>query len=318
MKRLLACMLAALSVSAHFPAFAQDFPTRPVRIIVPFPPGGPLDVAGRLVGKELSDRWNQPVVVENRAGGFTGPEALARSAADGYTMMIISSTPLVTLPHMQKAPYDVLKAFVGVSQTAALTYALMANPSTGIASVEQLVDAAKKAPGKLNFGAGIGSGQHLFTELFKIAAGGIDMTLIPYAGAAPTIQGLLSGQVQIAMDVVSSAIPLVNGGKVKALFVTGARPLEQLRGVPTFDSLYPGLGISSWHGIFAPAGVPRGIQDRLATDIRQALAAPVVAKRFADFGFDPASASGEAFNQIVKQDYERWGEVIRKNNIKAE
>jgi tripartite-type tricarboxylate transporter receptor subunit TctC len=129
---------------------------------------------------------------------------------------------------------------------------------------------------------------------------------------------LLAGEVQIAMEVVSGAIPLVNAGKVKALFITGSKPLEQLKGVPTFDSLYPGVGISSWHGIFAPVGVPRALQDRIAADLRQALAAPSVMKRFAELGFEPGQLSGEAFNQVVKQDYERWGEVIRKNNIKAE
>ncbi len=316
MKKRIIGALAILMLSGA--ALAQEFPTKPVRIIVPFPPGGPLDVAGRLIGKELSDRWQQPVIVENRAGGTTGMDALARSAPDGYTLMIISSTPLVTLPHMQQVSYEIGKTFVGITQTAALTYGFMAGAQTGITTVQQLIDAAKKSPGKLNYGAGIGSGQHLYTELFKLAAGGIDITLIPYKGAAPTIQGLLGGEIQVAMDVVSSVIPLVNGGKAKALFVTGSKPLEQLKGVPTFDSLYPGLGISSWHGIFAPAGVPRPVQTQLANDIQRALATPTVSKRFAELGFDPATASGDAFNEIVMRDYQRWGDVIRKNNIKAE
>jgi tripartite-type tricarboxylate transporter receptor subunit TctC len=317
MKKLLAAAFAALACALPF-AHAQEFPSKPVRLIVPFPPGGPLDVAGRLIGKELSDRWNQPVVVDNRAGGTTGMDALQRAAPDGYTLMIISSTPLVTLPHMQKVAYDPVKDFVGISQTASLTYAMMANTASGITSVQQLIDAARKSPGKLNFGAGIGSGQQLYAELFKLAAGGLEMTFIPYKGAAPTMQGLLANEVQVAMDVVSSAIPLAKSGKVRALFVTGGKQLEQLPGVPTFDSLYPGLGISSWHGIFAPTGMPKPLQEKLAGDIKQALAAPAVAKRFAELGFDPATASGDAFNRIVKNDYERWGEVIRKNNLKAE
>jgi tripartite-type tricarboxylate transporter receptor subunit TctC len=311
-------ILAGIILAVSGFTFAQDFPTKPVRVIVPFPPGGPLDVAGRLVGKELSDRWSQPVIVDNRAGGTTGMDALMRAAPDGYTMMIISSTPLVTLPHMQKVAYNPVRDFVGISQTAALTYVLMANPTAGINSVKELIDAARKAPGKLNFGAGIGSGQHLYTELFKLAAGGLDMTLIPYKGAAPTMQGLLAGEVQVAMEVSSGALPLLKAGKARALFVTGGKPLEQLPGTPTFDSLYPGVGISSWHGIFAPAGVPAALQTRLAGDIRQALAAPSVANRFRELGFDPASASGDAFNQIVRNDYERWGEVIRKNKLRVE
>jgi tripartite-type tricarboxylate transporter receptor subunit TctC len=315
MKRVLACVLAALSLAAG----AQDFPSKPVRMVVPFPPGGPLDVAGRLIGKELSDRWGQPVFIDNKPGGTTGTEFLARSTPDGYTLMIISSTPLVTLPQMQKAPYDVLKAFVGITQTAALTYAMVAHPGAGIESVQQLIDEARRAPGKLNFATGgIGSGQHLYVELFRLAAGGIELTQIPYKGAGPAMQALLGGEVQLMLDVLSGVIPAVNAGKARALFVTGSRPVEQLRGVPTFDSLYPGLDISSWHGIFAPAGLPKPLADKLATDIRQALQAPPVANRFRDLGFDITGVSGDAFNEIVRRDYERWGEVIRKNNIRSD
>ena len=315
MKKLL---IAAFALLACALAHAQDFPSKPVRLIVPFPPGGPLDIAGRLIGKELSDRWSQPVIVDNRAGGTTGMDALQRAAPDGYNLMIISSTPLVTLPHMQKVNYDPTRDFVAISQTAALTYVMLAGSGSGITTVQQLIDTARKSPGTLNFGAGIGSGQQLYAELFKLAAGGLDMTFIPYKGAAPTMQGLLAGEIQVGMEVLAGGLPLVNAGKARALFVTGARPVDQLKGVPTFDSLYPGVGISSWHGIFAPTGVPRPLQDKLAADIRQALASPVVAKRFSELGFEPAALTGEAFNQVVKQDFERWGEVIRRNNIKAE
>jgi tripartite-type tricarboxylate transporter receptor subunit TctC len=311
-------LLGAFALLISASAQAQDFPSKPVRLIVPFPPGGPLDVAGRLIGKELSDRWSQPVIIENRAGGTTGMDSLVRAPADGYNLMIISSTPLVTLPHMQKVNYDPVKDFVGISQTAVLTYVLLANNASGIGSVQQLIDEARKAPGKLNYGAGIGAGQHLNVELLRLAAGGIPMTFIPYKGAAPTMQGLLGNEVQVAMEVSSGALPLVNGGKVKALYVTGSKPLDQLKGVPTFESLFPGAGISSWHGIFAPIATPKAIQDRLAGDLRQVLAGAAITKRFTEFGIEPSGLSGEAFSQVVKQDFERWGEVIRKNNIKAE
>src|SRR5262245_35763019 len=162
MKRIAAAVvLLALAAAAA----AQDFPSRPVRLVVPFPPGGPLDISGRLIGKELQERWGQPVVVENKPGSTIGPEFTVKSAPDGYTLMIISSTPLVTLPHLQKVPYDVLKDLVGVTQTTLLTYALVVNPSSGIASIQELIARAKKEPGRINYAsAGNGSGQHLYVE----------------------------------------------------------------------------------------------------------------------------------------------------------
>lgn len=315
MKRLFPCVIAACLWFAGASVFAQEFPNKAVRLVVPFPPGGPLDVAGRLIGRDLQDRWGQPVFVDNKAGGTLGAEFLAKSAPDGYTLLIISSSPLITLPHMQKSPYDPLKDFVGITQTVALTYALAAHPSTGITSVQQLVDIAKKSPGKLNYSTGgMGSGQHLYVELLSLAAG-IQLTQIPYKGAGPALQALMAGEVQIMLDVSSGVIPAMKAGKVTPLMVTGAKPLEQLPGVVTFDSLYPGVDITSWHGIFAPAGTPRALQEKLSSDIRRALEAPAVAGRLRELGFEISGVSGDAFNAIVRRDYDRWGEVIRKNKI---
>jgi len=294
---------------------AQEFPVKPVRLIVPFPPGGPLDISGRLIAREVGERWGQGIIVENKAGSTLGPDALAKSAPDGYTLLIISSSPLVTLPHMQKSTYDPLRDFVGIVQTVSLTYALAAHPSTGITTVQQMIDAAKKNPGKLNYSSGgVGSGQHLYVELLSLAAG-IHMTQIPYKGAGPALQALIAGEVQLMLDVSSGIIPAMKAGKVNPLMVTGARPLDALPGVVTFDSLFPGVGISSWHGIFAPSGVPRPLQDRLAADFRRALEAPAVATRLRELGFEISGMGGESFNALVKSDFERWGEVIRKNRI---
>ena len=181
-----AVLVWVLALAAN--AAAQEFPSKPVHLVVPFPAGGPLDISGRLIGKELHDRWGQPVIVENKPGSTIGPEYLAKSAPDGYTLMIISSTPLVTLPHLQKVPYDVLKDLVGVTQTTLLTYAFVVNPATGIASIQELIARAKKEPGGLNYAsAGNGSGQHLYVELLKSAAG-ITLTHVPYKGAAPALR----------------------------------------------------------------------------------------------------------------------------------
>ncbi|HLQ01113.1 MAG TPA: tripartite tricarboxylate transporter substrate binding protein [Burkholderiales bacterium] len=327
MKRILAVLPALLLLAAGTtPVLAQDpstgpgqvFPSKPVRLVVPFPPGGPLDIAGRLIGKELHDRWGQPVIVENKPGSTLGAEYVVNSAPDGYTLMIISSTPLVTLPHLQKVPYDVLKDLVGVTQTTLLTYALVVNPKTEIGSIDELIDRAKKQPGRLNYAsAGNGSGQHLYVELLKNAAD-IDLTHVPYKGAAPALQAVLSGEPCMMLDVTVAVVPHVKSGKLRALMVTGAKPLEQLPGAVPFDSLFPGLGIPGWHGIFAPGGTPRPVLEKLADDIRHVLQMPVVANRFRELGVEPSGVSGDAFNEIVRRDYARWGEIIRTNELRAD
>lgn len=316
MKRLLAAAVLGLASSAFVQA--QEFPSKPVRLVVPFPPGGPLDISGRLIGKELQDRWGQPMVVENKPGSTIGPEYVVKSPPDGYTLMIISSTPLVTLPHLQKVPYDVLKDLVGVTQTTLLTYALVVNPATGINSIQDLIEAARAAPGRLDYAsAGNGSGQHLYVELLKSAAG-INLVHVPYKGAAPALQAVLSGQPGIMLDVTVAVIPHVKSGKLRALMVTGAKPLEQLPGAVPFDSLFPGLGIPGWHGIFAPSGTPKPVLDKLAADIRQALQTQAVGDRFRQLGVEPSGISGGAFNKIVERDYARWGEIIRANKLRAD
>jgi len=316
MRRTTAILVWVLALATS--ATAQDFPSRQIRLVVPFPPGGPLDISGRLIGKELQDRWGHPVIIENKPGSTIGPEYVVKSAPDGYTLMIISSTPLVTLPHLQKVPYDVLKDLVGVTQTTLLTYALVVNATTGIHSIQGLIEAARAAPGGLNYAsAGNGSGQHLYVELFKNAAG-INIVHVPYKGAAPALQAVLTGEPGIMLDVTVALMPHVKAGKLRALLVTGSAPLEQLPGAVPFDSLFPGLGIPGWHGIFTTGGTPKPVLDKLATDIRSVLQIPAVANRFRELGVEPSGVSGDAFNDVVRRDYARWGEIIRRNNLRAD
>src|SRR6266699_5333442 len=320
MKRTAAVLsaLLALAAGARTPALSQEFPPKPVRLVVPFPPGGPLDISGRLIGKELQDSWDHPVIVENKPGGTIGPEHVVRSAPDGHVLMIISSTPLVTLPHLQKVPYDVLKDLVGVTQTTLLTYALVVNPATGIGSIQELIARAKKEPGRLNYAsAGNGSGQHLYVELLKSAAD-MNLTHVPYKGAAPALQAVLAGEPGMMLDVTVAVMPHVKAGKLRALMVTGSTPLEQLPGAVPFDSLFPGLGIPGWHGIFATGGTPKATLEKLAADIRFALQLPAVTNRFRELGVEPSGVSGDEFNEIVRRDYARWGEIIRANNLRAD
>lgn len=307
------------TAAASLPLAAADFPVKPVRLLVPFPPGGTLDVVARMLAAKLRDAWNQPVVVENRVGGngALGVDAVAKSAPDGYTM-VFNATPIVTLPHLQKTPYDVTKDLTALIQTAVIDYVLAASTKSGINTVAELVDRARKSPGALNYASGgNGSGLHLNVELFKSITK-TRITHIPYKGNAPAIQALLSGEVDLIFDTASAMIPMVKGGKAKALMVTGAKPLDGLPGVPAIDTLYPGSGIDGWHGIFGPAGIPPDVAQQIARDVRAILFSAEMSSRFQEMGFKPTGVSGDEFAATVRRDYERWGRVIRDNGIRAD
>jgi len=324
-KTFMAAAAALIAAAAAFAgalwtaaARAEEYPSRPVHLIVPFPPGGPLDISGRLIAQTLQQLWKQPVIVENKPGSTIGTEALARSPADGYSLMIISSTPLLTLPHLQRVPYDVLRDFAAVCQTTLLTYVLVVNPGAGIGSLQDLLDQARRSPGRLNYAsAGNGSGQHLYMELLKNAAG-IQLTHIPYKGAAAALQSVVSGEVPMMLDVTVAALPLVKNGTLRPIMVTGSRSIEALPGAVPFDRVFPGLGIPGWHGIFAPGGTPQAVVAKIAAGVQQVLAAPAVAERFRELGVEPSGVAGEAFQAIVRHDYERWGDIIRANGLRSD
>jgi tripartite-type tricarboxylate transporter receptor subunit TctC len=267
------------------PVGAAEFPSRPVRLIVPFPPGGPLDIVGRVVGRKLSEQWGQPVVIDNRGGasGAIGTDLLAKSPPDGYTLAV-NSTPLVATPHLQKLPYDTLRDLVGVSQIALIDYVLVANAKSGIGSVEELIALAKKQPGKLNYAsAGTGSGQHLFFELMK-GTTGANINHVPYKGAAAAVQAVLAGEVNFMFEVSVGVLPHIRSGTLRPLLVTGAKPLLE----------------------------------QLSLDMRQAVLSPDVSARLRELGFQPTGLAYPRFNEVVARDLERWGKVIRDNNIKSD
>jgi tripartite-type tricarboxylate transporter receptor subunit TctC len=301
------------------PVSAADFPAKPVRLIVPFPPGGPLDIVGRLLGRKLSEQWGQPVVIDNRGGasGAIGTDQLAKSAPDGYTLAV-NSTPLVATPHLQKLPYDTLRDLVGVSQIALIDYVLVANAKSGVASVEELIALAKNQPGKLNYAsAGTGSGQHLFFELMK-GTTGANINHVPYKGAAAAVQAVLAGEVDFMFEVAVGVLPQIRAGTLRPLLVTGAKPIETLPGVLPFDSVFPGVGIEAWHGLFAPAGTPAALLQQIAADAASAVLSAEVASRLRELGFQPTGLGYPQFNEVVARDLERWGKVIRDNHIRAD
>ena len=320
MKNLWISLFCAAWLAVAGAALAADFPTRPVRLVVPFPPGGTLDVVGRLLARQLQEGWGQPVIVENRggAGSAMGVDIVAKSAPDGYTLVLNAATPMVTVVHLQKVPYDLTRDLVGVAQTSAIDYVLAVSPRSGVTTVAELVELARRQPGKLNFSsAGNGSGMHMYMELAKNAAK-MDVTHIPYKGNGPAMQAMLAGEVDLIFDTILSIIPLAKAGMVCPLMVSSARPAQNLPGVPTMDSLYPGSSIAGWHGVFAAAATPKDVVDKIAEDIRKAVLSPELAGRLRELGFEPTGMGPERFNELIRRDSERWAKIIRDNNIRAE
>ncbi len=315
-QRLFVSLMLAAGVMA---AAAADFPSKPVRLIVPYPPGGALDIEARLMAARLRDTWRQPIIVENRVGasGALGVDYVAKSAPDGHTL-VLNALQMVMTPHLQRTPFDLARDLVAVVKFAEVYYVMAVSPKTGVSSIGELVELARKEPGRLNYGSGGNGGAlHLYVELVKRAAN-INLTHIPYKGNALAMQALLAGDVDVIFDISSSIIPLAKAGKVRALMVTGAKPLENLPNVPPLDSVYPGLSSDSWHGIFAPAATPKAIVDQIASDVRAAVLSPDLSSRFREMGLEATGDGPEQFGAIVRRDYERWGQLIRDNNIRSD
>lgn len=321
--RIVRAALAALVGLAAFggapTVLAQDFPVKPVRLIVPFPPGGTLDIVGRLLAQRLTQVWNQPVVVENRAGasGNIGIDVVAKSPPDGYTIVIVA-TPAVTSPHLQKLPFDITRDLAAVTQTAILEYVLVVNPKLGVNTLREFVDIVRRDPAKYSYGsAGNGSGQHLYMELLK-GVTKTSITHVPYKGSAPMLQALMTGEVDAAFDVSISAVPVIKAGKARALAVTTDKPSESLGNAVPLATVYPEFQIDGWHGILAAGGTPRAVLDKLSKDIGDVVFSADVSRRFQEVGLIPRRNSPEEFARIIRTDLDRWGRVIRENNIKAD
>jgi tripartite-type tricarboxylate transporter receptor subunit TctC len=303
-------------------ALAQSgpYPNRPIRLVVPFVPGGTLDVVARLIARQLQDVLKQPVVVDNRAGagGAVGVDHVAKSAADGYTLVLNAATPMVTVVSLQATPYDVIKDLAPVVQVTTFDYVLSVNAKSSITTMQELVQQARKQPGKLNYAsAGTGSGQHMYMELARSAAG-VQIQHIPYKGNAPAMQALLAGEVDMMFDTTLGVLPQVQGGRLRPLMTSSAKPLAALPQVPTMDSLFPGSGMQGWHGIFAPAATPKDVVATFYEATRKVLASAETIAKLRELGLEPSGMGPERFAEVVRRDHERWGKLIRDNNIKAD
>ena len=310
-------MLAA-SLAAH----AQDYPAKPVRWVVPFPAGGPLDIVARVIGVRLSETWGQPVIVDNRpgAGGNIGAEVVAKSAPDGYTIVMGAlSTHAVNVSLFRKLPYDPVRDFAPVTLISEVPNVLVVNPAVPAKTVAEFIAYARANPGKLNFASGsTGSAGHLAGELFKTMAR-VDMTHVPYKGAAPAVTDLLAGQVQLMFDNLASALPNIRAGRLRALAVTTKKRSAFVPELPTIaESGLPGFDVSTWFGVMAPAATPRPIVNRLHDGIVRALAQPDVEERLAAMGAEPVGDTPEQFGAFVKSEIAKYAKVVKDSGARVD
>ncbi|MDF2119065.1 tripartite tricarboxylate transporter substrate binding protein [Roseiarcaceae bacterium H3SJ34-1] len=318
MRRSVLGLLAfALVVQVSAAAMAETFPTRPVRFIVPNPPGGSNDAAARILAEALTEIWPHPVVVENKSGGGgnIGAKAAAIAPADGYTYLVSSPGPITINPSLyRKLSFDPAKDFTPIALVATVPIVLIVNPKLPAATVSELLDLAKKQTDELNYASsGIGSTHHLSAELFKKMTG-VKLKHVPYRGAAPAMNDVIAGHVPILFDNLPTVIPQVQAGNVRGLAVASAKRLNSLPDVPTFEEAgLAGFEVSSWFGVLAPAGTPADIVAQVTADIKRVMSTPSLRKSFEETGAEIGTLFGPDFGRFMTQETEKWGDVIRSS-----
>jgi tripartite-type tricarboxylate transporter receptor subunit TctC len=315
-------MAVAVLVWLSIPAIAQEaYPARPVKFVVPFAAGGPLDVTARLVGQKLTEQWGRPVVVENQVGGSgsIGAAAVARAAPDGYTLLVTVDIPLTMYPAVAKqVPYNPRTDFRPIAAVARSDNGLFVNPALGVSTVKELVELAKKQPGKLSFSsAGIAAPAHFAGELFKTIAG-IDMVHVPYKGAAPAMSAAMSGEVSMMFGPIPQGVPQVRAGKLKALGVTGPLPSPLLPGVkPLVEQGFPGLLVFNWYGVLAPAKTPDAPAQAVRSALKQVMNDQALRTRLSDLGVEPVWDEADTVANAIAADLMRWGQLARVAKIEV-
>jgi tripartite-type tricarboxylate transporter receptor subunit TctC len=314
-------LLSALCVLIVLPAYAQDFPVRPLRLIVPFAPGGATDIPARLVSPKLQESLGQPVSVENRpgAGGIIGIEIAAKAPADGYTLLVATNGELVMNPSLYpKLPYDVFRDFVPVSVMLESPMLLVVGASSAFGTASEVLAAARAKPGVLTYStAGTGSTSHVLTELFALQAG-IRLIHVPYKGGAPAAAAMASGEVSLSFLSLGTAVNLVRGGKAKALAVTSASRHPSFPDWPTTSEIGVPFNDGLWVGMAAPAGVPRAIVDRLSGAVARAVNLPDVRERLLQFGSTPVGSSADEAAERIKREFPRYAGAIKAAGIRPE
>lgn len=319
-----AALLTALVAATAAPtgALAQHaYPDHPIRMILPYPPGGPTDLLARVVASRMGDPLGQTVVIENKPGasGMIGAEMVARSAPDGYTILANASLHVINPVVQPTQRYDAFKDFVPITQLADVPLVLVVNNDSPVRTVRDLIAQAKASGGKLNFGsAGNASSQHLAGESFKLAAQ-VQMQHVPYKGSSPALTDLMGGQIQLMFDSMPSAMPFIKSGKLRAIAVTTPKRSNALPDVPTVaESGLPGFNISTWYGLWAPRSTPPAIVEKLAASAAAVLKRPDVRQQYADMGAEPVGSSPSAFAAYTVAEGKKWAEIVRQSGAKAD
>jgi tripartite-type tricarboxylate transporter receptor subunit TctC len=315
---LVACA-AALPVVSRI-AWAQTYPTRPVRIVVPFAPGGVNDITARLIGQWLSERLGQQFIIENRpgGGGNIGIEAVVRSPADGYTLLVVGTTAAINATLFEKLSYNFIRDIAPVASIVRVPHVMQVNPSLPVATVPEFIAHAKANPGKISMGSGgNGSPAHVTGELFKMMTG-VNLTHVPYRGAGPAITDLLGGQIQVTFTDMAASIEYIRAGRLRALAVTTAMRSEALPDIPTVGDFVSGFEASQWVGLCAPKNTPPEIIGKLNAEINTGLADPKLKIRLADLGGVALQGSPAEFGQLIADDTEKWAKVVKFSGAKAD
>jgi tripartite-type tricarboxylate transporter receptor subunit TctC len=313
LRNLLRQSVAVVAALAAAAASAQSYPTKPIRFLVPFGPGGVGDITARVAAQKLSTSLGQQVIIDNRpgAGGIVATETVAKAAPDGYTMLLLNNAHAISMSLFKSLPYDTLRDFAPVSSLATFSIVLLVNPDSPFRTVKDLIASAKASPGKLNVGTiQIGATQHLSTELFKSMTG-VDWVHVPYTNTGLLLGGLRGGSVQVAFEFIAPVVGQVKAGQLRALAVTTRTRFSGLPDVPTVQEAgVPGYEVTSWNGIGVPAKTPRAIIDRLNRAMTEALAAPDVKQRFHELGVDTFPSTPEGYRKHIAAEIAKWGKVI--------
>ena len=316
--------LVAVMLSAQVTSVAQtasSFPNQPIRMVVPYPPGGPTDITARVVAAEMSKTIGQNIVIDNRPGasGMIGSEMVTKATPDGYTLLANASIHVINPSVYPDMRFDAIKDFTPITQLAQVPLVLVVPANSPIKSVKDLVEYAKANPGKVNFGsAGSASAQHLAGESFKIAAG-IQMQHIPYKGSAPALTDLAGGQLQLMFDSMPSATPMINSGKLRAIAVTTTTRAKARPDLPTIaESGFPGFDISTWYAYWAPKGTPADVVEKLAASAAQALKNPEVVAKYEAMGAEPVGSTPAQFALYVESEAKKWNDIVKKSGAKLD
>jgi tripartite-type tricarboxylate transporter receptor subunit TctC len=316
-KTLLCLALAALVPLA---AGAQTYPTRPVRLMVPFPPGGATDIVGRMVAAKMQEVWGQPVVIENKPGAGTvvGTDYVAKSATDGYTLGFVVTAYVINPSLRSDLPYDTLKDLTGVTQVSVQHLVMAAYPGFPANSIAELIALAKKEPGRLSYATpGSGTAMHLSVELLKTSTG-IDLVHVPYKGGAPAQQDVMAGRVPILMDVLYAVQPLIKSGKIKVLALLSPRRDPDSPEYPVVAETVPGVSALSLVGIVAPAATPKDLVSRISADIAKAVKASDLTERMKQQGMEPIGSTPEQFDALIRSEIEKWAKVVKASGAKVD